>query len=218
MKLEMAQREVLPNSVTTILRQAILKGDLVPGQHLVQAELAEQLGVSRMPVREALKTLEMEGLITLEPHKGAVVNELTIDDIDEIYELRTMLESLALKKSIPYLTDEALEELQHLHLKMLNTFEKEEYVDLNKRFHAISFSGCKSKRVHSLMARVSHGIAKDTPYVIPGQIEKSNREHSVILKAISSKDAERAASELSNHIDRTRKDLIEVLKQQKENK
>ena len=218
MKLEMAQREVLPNSVTTILRQAILKGDLEPGQHLVQADLAEQLGVSRMPVREALKTLEMEGLITLDPHKGAVVNELTIEDIDEIYELLTMLESLALKKSIPHLTDKILEEMQQLHLKMLDTKEKEEYVDLNRQFHTVSLSGCKSKRIHGLMARVSHGIAKDTPYVIPGQIEKSNIEHGIILEAISNRNAEKAAAELSHHINRTREDLIEVLKEQKENK
>jgi len=217
MKLQMAPREVLPNSVTTIIRQAILKGDLKPGEHLVQAELAEQLGVSRMPVREALKTLEMEGLILLQPHKGAVVRSFTIDDIDEIYEIRTMLEPFTLKKSIPKLTSENLKELKTLHEKMLKTTNQEEYVELNRTFHDITLSGCESKRLHDLMSRISHGIAKDTPYVIPDQIEKSNKEHAVILKAIIAGDIEKACDEYADHISRTHDDLITVLKKNQEN-
>lgn len=215
MKLQMVPREVLPNSVTTILRQAILKGDLKQGEHLVQAELAEQLGVSRMPVREALKTLEMEGLIVLEPHKGAVVRSFTVDDIDEIYEIRAMLEPFTLKKSIPKLTSDNLNELKSLHEKMVDTTNHEEYVELNRTFHDITLSGCESKRLHGLMSRVSHGIAKDTPYVIPDQIEKSNKEHAVILESILKEDIQKACNEYEDHISRTHKDLIAVLKKDK---
>ncbi len=218
MKLKSVTREVLPNSVTTILRQAILKGDLKPNARLVQADIADQLGVSRMPVREALKTLELEGLITLEPHKGAIVNSLTLEDIDEIYELRTMLEPFTLGKSIPNLTKEDIVELERLHEEMLETKEIETYVDLNNRFHNLSLSGSKSKRLHGLMARVSHGIAKDTPYVIPDQIEKSNMEHAGILDAIKAGDIETACAEYGRHIKRTHEDLIPLLNlEQKKN-
>lgn len=211
MKFKTVAREVLPNSVTTILRQAILKGDLKPNERLVQADIADQLGVSRMPVREALKTLELEGLISLEPHKGAVVNSLTMEDINEIYELRTILEPFTLEKSIPNLTLEDIVQLENLHKKMLKTTDVETYVDLNNQFHNLSLSGSKSKRLHGLMARVSHGIAKDTPYVIPDQIEKSNVEHSKILKALREQDTEAACDEYAHHISRTHKDLIPLL-------
>ena len=211
MKFKTVAREVLPNSVTTILRQAILKGDLKPNERLVQADIADQLGVSRMPVREALKTLELEGLISLEPHKGAVVNSLTMEDINEIYELRTILEPFTLEKSIPNLTLEDIVQLENLHKKMLKTTDVETYVDLNNQFHNLSLSGSKSKRLHGLMARVSHGIAKDTPYVIPDQIEKSNVEHSKILEAIREHDTEAACDEYAHHISRTHKDLIPLL-------
>lgn len=211
MKFKTVAREVLPNSVTTILRQAILKGDLKPNERLVQADIADQLGVSRMPVREALKILDLEGLVSLEPHKGAVVNSLTMEDINEIYELRTILEPFTLEKSLPNLTLENIVQLENLHKKMLKTTDVETYVDLNNQFHNLSLSGSKSKRLHGLMARVSHGIAKDTPYVIPDQIEKSNVEHSKILEAIREHDTETACDEYSHHISRTHKDLIPLL-------
>lgn len=212
MKLQMAQREVLPNSVTTILRQAILKGDLKANERLVQSDLAEQLGVSRMPVREALKTLELEGLVTNEPHRGAIVNSLTVEDLDEIYEIRTMLEPMTLRKSIPNLTQEDLEALKDLHEKMLVTTAVDEYVELNREFHNITLSGSRSKRLHGLMARVSHGIAKDTPYMIPDQIEKSNKEHTKILDAIFNGEVEKACDEFAHHISRTHMDLMPLLK------
>ncbi len=211
MKFKAVAREVLPNSVTTILRQAILKGELKPDERLVQADIADQLGVSRMPVREALKTLEMEGLVTLEPHKGAVVNSLTMDDINEIYELRTILEPFTLERSIPNLTLEDIMQLEDLHKKMQQTTDIETYVDLNNQFHNLSLSGAKSKRLHGLMARVSHGIAKDTPYVIPDQIEKSNVEHSKILDAVKEQDIKAACKEYADHISRTHTDLIPLL-------
>ncbi|HLR70008.1 MAG TPA: GntR family transcriptional regulator, partial [Pseudogracilibacillus sp.] len=81
--LRISDREMLHNKVCSVLRRAILKGDFKPGQRLVQTELAELIGVSRMPIREALRTLEIEGLVTLEPHKGAVVRTINKKDIEE---------------------------------------------------------------------------------------------------------------------------------------
>src|SRR5699024_9343417 len=97
--LQIGDREMLHNKVCSVLRKAILKGEFKAGERLVQTELAERIGVSRMPIREALRTLEIEGLVKLEPHKGAVVREISKEDITEIYELRSILEPLALRKS-----------------------------------------------------------------------------------------------------------------------
>ena len=208
MDLRLGNREMLPNSVSSILRQAILKGDFKPGERLVQTELAEQIGVSRMPVREALKTLELEGLVTLEPHKGAMVRSVTVEDVEEIYELRAVIESLVLKKSIPNLNEEKLSSLKEMHFQMLETTDKEAYVDINRRFHYLLYSGCESTRLKGFMETISHGLAQDTPHIIPGQIEKSNKEHKGILDAISKLNIEKAREELEYHIKRTGKELI----------
>src|SRR5699024_1322083 len=114
--------------------------------------------------------------------------------------------------SIPNLSQEDLESLRSLHEKMIGTTAVEAYVELNREFHDISLSGCRSKRLHGLMSRVSHGIAKDTPYMIPDQIEKSNKEHAEILTAIQKGDIDKACEAFAFHISRTHTDLMPLLK------
>src|SRR5690625_3471497 len=93
------------NRVLNQLRQRIISGYFKKGQHLVQDEVAALFKVSRMPVREALRQLETEGMVEFIPHKGAIVRSMTMDDIEEIYTIRAMLEALALKKSISLITE-----------------------------------------------------------------------------------------------------------------
>lgn len=209
--LRIGDREMLHNRVCSVLRQAILKGDFKPGERLVQTELADQIGVSRMPIREALRTLELEGLIIMEPHKGAVVREIKKEDIQEIYELRSMLEALALKKSMEHFSKADMDALSAYHQSMLQTSSNEEYVDYNAKFHDVLVSRCKSSRLLSFIETVSHGFALDTPQIIPGQIQKSNKEHANILKAIEEKDADNAADFLAQHIRRTGEELLTTL-------
>ena len=94
--------------VVETLREKILNGEIKAGQPLRQAALAEELNVSRIPVREALLQLEAEGLVSFEPHKGATATELTVNQVDELFELRAMLEADLLAASIPNLSDEKL--------------------------------------------------------------------------------------------------------------
>ncbi|WP_102026602.1 GntR family transcriptional regulator [Salirhabdus sp. Marseille-P4669] len=206
--LKIGNREMLHNRVCTVLRKAILKGDFKPGDRLVQTELAERIGVSRMPIREALRTLEMEGLVTIEPHKGAIVKSISTEDIKEIYELRSILEPLALKKSIQHFSEEDLVQLQNYHLNMVKAESDEEYAELNAKFHKLMFSRCNSSRLLSFIEAISHGFAQDTPLIISGQMKKSNLEHEKIVHAILEKDAERASEHLAHHISRTEKELI----------
>ncbi|WP_180247618.1 GntR family transcriptional regulator [Bacillus sp. AFS031507] len=91
--------------VTKSLRKAILNGTLKKGDRLIQEEWTERLEVSRIPFREALTQLQMEGLVELIPHKGAIVTPITRDDIEEIYHTRALLEGLAVEKSLPFLTE-----------------------------------------------------------------------------------------------------------------
>ncbi|MER2115348.1 MAG: GntR family transcriptional regulator, partial [Solibacillus isronensis] len=87
--------ETLPSKIYRILREAIIKGQLQPGERLVQDDLAKTLNVSRMPIREAIKQLAAEGYVTVEPHKGAVVKQFTIHELEEIYFLRAKFEPMA---------------------------------------------------------------------------------------------------------------------------
>lgn len=192
-----------------------MRGDFKPGERLVQTELAEMIGVSRMPIREALRTLEMEGLVTMEPHKGAVVRVLEKEDVEEIYELRALLEPLALKKSIKTFSDEDRHLLKNYHESMLEA-PSEDYIELNRKFHDLLVSRCESPRLLSFIQTISRGFAQDTPLVIPGQLEKSNSEHGRIVEAILEEDAEKAADCLAKHIERTGKELVIYLDEKAE--
>lgn len=206
--LRISDREMLHNKVCSVLRRAILKGDFKPGQRLVQTELAELIGVSRMPIREALRTLEIEGLVTLEPHKGAVVRTINKKDIEEIYELRAIMEPLALKKSIHNFTKEDIVTLKSYHKIMGETDSEDVYIELNSKFHQLLVSQCDSDRILRFIETISRGFPQDTPQIIPGQISKSNQEHEKILNAIIEEDSEKASQLLAQHIQRTGDELI----------
>ena len=100
------EKSTVVNYVTASLMKAVLNGTLKKGDRLIREEWAERLDVSRMPIREALTQLQIEGLVEMVPHKGAIVTPITRDNIEEIYHTRSMLEGLAVEKSIPFLTDE----------------------------------------------------------------------------------------------------------------
>ena len=104
--------------VLASVRQAILSGVLSPGARLRQEELADVFGTSRIPVREALRALEYEGLVASEPHRGFTVTTLDADDVEEVNDLRILLESEAVRLALPLLTDEDLEELEGLFQAM----------------------------------------------------------------------------------------------------
>src|SRR5699024_7296949 len=131
-------RATLQYKVTTKLREVILKGDFEQGERLIQEEWARKLGVSRMPIREALRQLEVEGLVKLEPRKGAIVTPISTEDIKEIYKLRALLEGEAAEQSLPYLEQKDIEEIKGLYEEMnsLSTSEKdiEKYQHLNTYF------------------------------------------------------------------------------------
>lgn len=126
--LRIEDRDILHLKVCSVLRKAILQGDFKPGQRLKQSELADSLGVSRMPVREALRKLELEGLVILEPHKGAIVKSIQIEDILEIYELRSQLEKMAVELSVEGLVEDDIKQLKKLADKMESADELDEFV------------------------------------------------------------------------------------------
>lgn len=214
--LRIENRDTLHLKVCNVIRGAIIRGDFKPGERLKQSDLAEKMGVSRMPVREAFRKLESEGLILLEPHKGAVVKSISIEDIQEIYALRSELEKMAVQQSVDLLTEEDIEELSFLVREMENAKDADTFVQYNIDFHRLLVKRCKWERLNSFIGTLWNGLPQQTPHLLTGQIETSNTEHRKILEAVMNKDNETAANLVSEHIFRTGEKLIESLKNEGE--
>jgi DNA-binding GntR family transcriptional regulator len=144
------------------LRNAILRGDLRPGQKLDQNELAVALKVSRSPIREALRTLSAEGLVEVIPHRGAIVAELSADELEEILTLRGVLEGMAARLAVPKMTDEQIKTLGILLDKINHTTDPDQWVELNHHFHQTIYQAANRPRLLSLIVNLRNTI---TPYM-----------------------------------------------------
>lgn len=205
-QLRLEDRSTLLERVVSRLREAILKREFQPGERLVQEELAEAMGVSRMPIREALRQLEKEGLVTLEAHKGAIVTPVTPDDIEEIYYLRSVLESEVVERSLPLLTPGDIKILHQLAADMemaVAQDDAERFIEKNGEFHRMMRKGCSWRRANMMLESLWHGFPPHTPGILPGQMERSVVEHKEMLRLIEAGDAEQLKQAIRKHILRT---------------
>ncbi|MDX5893014.1 GntR family transcriptional regulator [Rubrobacter radiotolerans] len=196
------------------LRDAILSGVLVGGQPLRQDEIAEQFGVSRMPVREALRQLEGEGMVSFYPHRGAVVSELSQEEVLEIIEIRVALETMALRKAFPLLGEEEL----RLAEDVLRSIDEEENLvsrwgELNWRFHATLFSPADRPRLLSIVKAQHTAFERYIRvHLVLSDYENPQREHYELLDTCRRKDLDGALQLLSTHIQNTGKTLLSHLR------
>jgi len=208
-------RATLQFKVTTKLRELILKGEFKMGERLMQEEWAQKLGVSRMPLREALRQLEVEGLVRIEPRRGAVVTPVSTEDIEEIYQLRALLEGEAVVKSLPFLDEEDIRELEAIYGKMLqlkaDETDMESYMRLNAEFHQIIREGCPWRRIQGFIETLWKGIPPYTPSLLANHLPESHKEHGLMLQYIKEKNAEKLKEVTINHILRTKENLIQMI-------
>ncbi len=201
--------EPLGNVVTRQVREAILEGRLKPGIRVRQQELARQFGVSRIPVREALRRLESEGLITLVPHSGARVARMDIGECTELYRLREVIEPMALAESVPNLSAQQLIELRGLVSEIENSWQDApRWLELDRRFHLESYAAASMPRVLSMIERFWNQTQQYRRAYLgtdhDNKIAAANAEHRLILDALEERDGEDAASRLRSHLRRTR--------------
>lgn len=210
------ERSTLQYKVTTKLREVILTGEFEPGERLVQEEWATKLGVSRMPIREALQQLEIEGLVKIEPRRGAIVTPISIEDIEEIYYLRAVLEGEAVERSLPNLKLEDIKALEEIYNEMIVLENVDEdvqvYMELNKHYHRIMKSGCDWRRIHNMIDTLWRGIPSYTPSLLSNHIKKSHKEHKLMLDYIKANEPIKLKEMMRSHILRTRDQLIEMIK------
>ncbi len=190
--------------VTDGLREAILTGALRAGRQLKQEEIAEQFGVSRIPVREALRQLEGEGLVVFYPRRGAVVAELSSQEVQETCEMRVALETLALRLAMPDLTQQDLQRAG----EVLDHIDRQEdligqWSELNWRFHAVLYAPSNRPRLLGVIKQLH---AKCDRYLrlhfsAMDYREKGQSEHRQILDRCEQRDLEGAVRLLTEHID-----------------
>ena len=197
--------------VASYLREAILGGELKPGDRIRQEEVAERLGASRLPVREALRMLEAEGLTEHEPHKGARVPRLSQHEVEVIYRMRERLEPLALVESMTQLTVEDLQRLEEVQRQIEENDDVEKFLDLDREFHMLTYSGCTIDPLNSMVKRLWNSTQHyRRAYVALGGRARMwvvNSEHRLILDAVARQDAADAERYLEGHIRRTRIEL-----------
>lgn len=200
--------ETLPSKIYRILREAIIKGQLQPGERLVQDELAKTLNVSRMPIREAIKQLAAEGYVTVEPHKGAVVKQFTIHELEEIYFLRAKFEPLAAAESLKTMSSQLVNQLRNLNEKMKKTDDTDEYIQLNIQFHHLLIKDCPWGKLNNIIKNLWTGFPQQTPHLLPNQIATSISEHDLMVEALANNNIELTCQLLEQHITRAKYDVL----------
>lgn len=190
------QQATVQEVVLEAVREAILTNVLEPGARLRQEELADMFGTSRIPVREALRALEYEGLVHSEPHRGFTVTSLDADDVEEVYELRVVLESEAVRLAIPLLTDEDLAELNDLFRAMTETEDPDEQLAARERFYLRLFAAAGRPRLLSLIMRLRQEVARALRWPT---IQYSPSHHAQFFDAVKAGDIDAAVAQLSGH-------------------
>ena len=205
--------------VVEILREKILSGEIVAGQALRQAALAEELNVSRIPVREALLQLEAEGLVTFEPHKGASATELNAAQVDELFELRAMIEGDLLAASLVDITDEAIDQATNILAKLDSALGKENaantWSELNSEFHNCLYSGANRPQTADLVNILNKNADRYIRMHLlwAGGISKAGPEHAELLAFCKARDTKNAVAKLKQHILSSRDEIKAFLEQ-----
>jgi DNA-binding GntR family transcriptional regulator len=204
---------LLSQRVTLDIKNLILSGDLAPGSRIRQEELALRFGTSRIPVREALRYLESEGLVILKANSGAWVAKLHLADCLEVYKIRERIEPLAIGESVQQLQEAQIAKLETLVERMELARDTDEFLRLDREFHIGSYAGADMPELQSLIQRYWNKTQQYrsafTRLVGPQGRWLMNYEHRLIMEAIKRRDIDGSASILHGHIRRTRLTLAE---------
>ncbi len=202
---------VATQRVADHLRSAILGGAIAPGERVRQEAVAQRLGASRIPVREALQMLAAEGLIENAPNKGARVPRRSMHEVDVMYRMRERLEPLALAESLPELDDSDLSELSSLQQQIEADTDVNNFLDLDRQFHLLTYAGCRIEQlnttVHRLWNSTQHYRRAFVQISGPARMWVVNAEHRLLLDAMFRRDETDAGRFLAGHIRRTRIEL-----------
>ena len=202
--------------VCEALREAIRKGVLKPGERLMEIQLAEELGVSRTPIREAMRKLELEGYIVMMPRRGTYVASMSIRDINEIFEIRTVLESLSSGLAAERITQEELERLQRLMLKIsgyVKIGNMEKIVATDIEFHDVLYQAARNGRLVGIISNLRDQLTRfrTLSMSFPGRLEATLEEHRNMVEAIAQGDVSAAQKAAEAHMEHSEQVLLQAI-------
>ena len=186
-----------------VVRRAILRGNLTPGTRLTQSDIAAQLSLSTTPVREALRRLASEDLVRIDAHRGAIVRGVDKDELREIYEIRLLLEPLAMRKATLRITEEELERAERLWQQMNDAGDLGQWAETNREFHAVFAAAASSPTLIRIVGALRDSATNYVRWLSvadPDLPARANQEHRQLLDAVRSRDADLAATVEHEHL------------------
>lgn len=199
------------------LREAIVSGVLPSGTHLIQVELAQTMNVSVTPVREALRELENEGLVDFDPFRGATVHAVTVEELEEIYELRKVLVPLAIRERVATITDEELAQADKIARSMTLRMSDSEWVDANRHLHAVLDGTPHQPHLRSFLRRLSDVSALYVGISVQSDPERRKRardDHNALIAAYRTRNAEAVIAIMVRHLNDTASVAASALRSQ----
>ncbi len=207
--------EYLPlrDVVFNTLRKAILKGELKPGERLMEIALADKLGVSRTPIREAMRKLELEGLVVMVPRKGAQVANITEKDLNDVLEVRIALENMAIEKACARMTKEDIEELESAakdFQKIIASGSLVEMAEADEEFHEKIYRASGNARLMQVLSNLREQIYRYRIEYLKDEDTRQQlvQEHAMMTRAIRERDVKKAQELSFEHLENQRKAII----------
>ncbi len=196
------------------IREDILRGHYKQNEAIKEIQISKELGVSRTPVREALRQLELEGLVTIIPNKGAVVTGINAKDINDIYAIRSMIEGLSAKWAAKTITQEQLDELEEIvYLSEFHLAKGhiEQLYELDTKFHEMLYEASESKILRHVLSDFHHYVQRVRKSSLSSEerAKHSIEEHKAILEALKNRDGDLASALTNLHIRNTSNNVIE---------
>ncbi|MBM7585388.1 DNA-binding GntR family transcriptional regulator [Bacillus pakistanensis] len=192
----------LSNHIAEHITDQIIKGELAPGEKLIEHSYADEFGTSRAPVREAIYLLAIEGLVERIPRKGAIVKDYTKNEIYDLLEIRVMFESMAMERiQRNGVNEEVLHKMCQSLQEMKNYTDLHHYTQLNHSFHMCMIEMSKSETIKNMYSRLGLPLFRiqTLSFTTEGNIEKSIKEHELIIDLLKNKKLEEAATVLKQH-------------------
>lgn len=205
------------------LRKGIMQGDLKPGERLMEIKLANRLGVSRTPIREAIRMLELEGLVVMIPRKGAQVAEITEKDLKDVLEVRMGLEEMAVTLACQRITDDQLENLYQASRKFENAVKEDDLTELAQAdvdFHDLIYKATGNERLVQLLNNIREQMYRyRVEYLKDEEIRTSLiREHDTLLDKLRQRDMAGAKAATASHIERQQNYILHTIEEQNRRK
>ena len=206
--------------VCETIKQAITAGVFSPGERLMEIQLAEEMGVSRTPVREAIRKLELEGFVVMVPRRGTYVADISIKDISAIYEIRVALDELAAGLAAERITDEELEQLQQYLLdidKYAAVDDMPKIVELDTAFHDLLYNASRNARLRDIInnLRTQLTTIRGRSMSYPGRLAETIAEHRHLVECIAARDVRKARTAARSHIENAEHTLLLSMKPKK---